>query len=184
MRIITTLLFALSSICCYSQSFNGVNISGDVSVAVQQFKSKGFKLEEQRDNVYSLSGWIGLKKVELFIFFTPLTKKTAKFVVYFEEKNSFSLLKSDFQDFHEIFIEKYGEPTHKLRQIDHTDYDSYEAALKDEKIIVSDYWLSVGSNLSISLSISKYMQIKMTYENDVIMELLETERKKQNINIF
>jgi hypothetical protein len=184
MRIITTLLFALSSICCYSQSFNGVNISGDVSVAVQQFKSKGFKLEEQRDNVYSLSGLLSSRKVELFIFCTPITKKTAKFVVYFEEKNSFSLLKDDFQDFHEIFIEKYGEPTHKLRQIDQADYDSYEAALKNEKVIVSDFWLSVGSNLSISLAISKYMQIKLTYENDVIMELLDKEKKKINLSIF
>jgi hypothetical protein len=183
MRIITTLLFALSSICCYSQSFNGVNISGDVSVAVQQFKSKGFKLEEQRDNVYSLSGLLSSRKVELFIFCTPITKKTAKFVVYFEEKNSFSLLKDDFQYFHQILIEKYGEPTNKLRKIDN-DYDSYEEALKDEKIIFSDFWLSVGSNLSLSLSISKYMQIKMTYENDVIMDLWETEKKKQNLNIF
>ena len=181
--IIITLLLSLSSIC-YSQSFNGVSISGDVSATIQEFKSKGFKLARHIGNTYEMSGLLGLKKVELYVYCTPITKKTAKFVIYFEEKNSFSLLKSDFQDLREIFIEKYGDPTHKLRQIDHAGYDSYEAALKDEKIIVSDYWLYVGGNLSISLSISKFMQIKMTYENDAIMDVMQKENKQQNLNIY
>jgi hypothetical protein len=181
--IFITTLFTLSAIFCYSQSFNGVNISGDVTTALQEFKSKGFKLVKQQDNTYQLSGLLGSKKVELYVYCTPITKKTAKFVVYFEEKTSFALLKSDFQDFHEIFIEKYGEPTHKLRKTDH-EYDSYEAALRDEKIIISDYWLYVGGNLSISLSISKYMQLKMTYENDAIMDVLQKENKQQNLNIY
>jgi hypothetical protein len=126
---------------------------------------------------------LGINQVDLFVYCTPISRKTAKFLVSFEEKSSFLLLKEQFQEFHNIFIEKYGEPTKKIRETGSASFENYEEALKNEKILIADYWFSVGT-ISISLSISKFLCLKITYENDINMDIMEKERKKQNLNIY
>jgi hypothetical protein len=126
---------------------------------------------------------LGLKQVDLYVYSTPISKRTARFVVLFEEKSSFSLLKEQFQEFHNIFLEKYGEPTKKIRETWIAGYENYESALKNGKIVYADYWFSVGT-ISISLSVSKFLQLEISYENDKNMQLMGAEIKKQNLNIY
>jgi hypothetical protein len=51
-----------------------------------------------------------------------------------------------------------------------------------EKCIYITYW--VQSRVSMAVEISKYKQIKLIYENNAIMNLLQEERQKQQSRIF
>ena len=156
MKKLFTILFSLVSVFSYSQSFNGVNISGNVESTIQQLKAKGYKYVKMLDNVgYQLEETLANEQVELYVYFTPYTKQTAKFVIYFPEGSSYIGL-----------------------------LEGYELqAIKNEKGFVSSYWLNIN-NCSMSLSISKYAQLKITYENDQNMSKLEEENKKKNLIAF
>jgi hypothetical protein len=184
MKKIILLLLITISVKSFSQSFNGVEISGNISAAVEKFKIKGFKLSKKEDNVYIMSGELFNEQVELFLFATPITRQYAKCVVYFPESSWFSL-KRDYNKFVNLFDEKYGTHTSQYEFFSEPYFegDGYElSALMLEKCIYITYW--VQSRASMAVEISKYKQIKLIYENNAIMNLLQEERQKQQSRIF
>lgn len=187
MKKLFTILFSLVSVFSYSQSFNGVNISGSVESTIQQLKAKGYKYVKMLDDVgYQLEGTLANEQVELYVYFTPYTKQTAKFVIYFPEGSSYIGLLEDYNKYYDLLSTKYGAATkrHFGFLSPYEQGDGYELqAIKNEKGFVSSYWLNIN-NCSMSLSISKYAQLKITYENDQNMSKLEEENKKKNLIAF
>jgi hypothetical protein len=182
-KIILFLLITIS-IKSFSQSFNGVEISGNISAAVEKFKLKGFKLSKKEDNVYIMSGDLFNEQVELLLFATPITRQYAKCVIFFPEKSWLSL-KRDYNKFVNLFDEKYGSHSSQYEFFTEPYYegDGYElSALALEKCIYTTYWVQLRASMSVE--ISKYKQIKLTYENNDIMNLLQEERQKQQTRIF
>jgi hypothetical protein len=188
MKKLFTFLFILVSVFSYSQSFNGVNISGNVTKTIEELKSKGFSYVKKVDevNVYELEGIVNSEQVELYVYYTPATNLTAKFVIFFPEKSSFNSLLEDYNKYSDILSTKYGNASKKQYFFlsPYEKGDGYELqAIKNDKGFVSSFWFSIN-NCSMSVSISKYAQLKITYENDANMGILEQEIKNKNLTTF
>jgi len=184
MKKIIFLLLITISVKSFSQSFNGVEISGNISAAVEKFKLKGFKLSKKEENIYIMSGVLFNEQIELFLFATPITRQYAKCVVYFPESSWYSL-KRDYTKFVNLFDEKYGYHTSQYEFFSDPYYegDGYELnALMLDKCTYATFWEL--AKVSMSVSISKYKQVKLVYENTSIMNALQTERQKQQSRIF
>lgn len=179
--LLAIILFA--AIQTNAQSFLGVPISGHVSTAIANFKAKGFKFVKQEKYSVTMSGVIDYTPVELYIYNTPTTKQTAKFVVYYPERNSWLSLKDDYDRFVSRLSDKYGSPDKTIEEFitPYESGDGYElSAIQLEKAVFLSYWFAGGyqrSNLSIAVEISKFKQLKVVYENDKIMDKLAEERK-------
>lgn len=187
LKFIFSILVLVISTKAQSQTFNGIPISGRVENTIARLKSKGYKLIKKLDNVcYEMTGLLATQEIEMYVYFTPFTKQTAKIVIYFPEKNSYERLLEEYNEYYDLLSIKYG-PTTKRNRIFSPPYkegDGEElSAIKSEMGIVGSYWLNIN-NLSLSISISKYAQLKITYENDQIMTKLESENKTKLLKIL
>jgi hypothetical protein len=178
-----SLFFVLTS---NAQVFDGISVSGDLPTAISKFKAKGYTFKKYVDNGAILNGKVGLRSVEVFIFTTPKSKKIYKFTIYFEEQQSWYSLKEDYERYYEIFKEKYGAPDNEYSFFT-TPYeagDGYEmTAVQMEKATFASYWLR-RNNTTIAVSISKWKQVEVVYENDSNTDLKKKELSSIENNSF
>lgn len=186
MKKILVLIALLLSVNTYSQVFDGVPVSGDLATAITKFKAKGYTLKKYIDNGAIVNGKVGLRNVEVFIMTTPKSKKIYKFAIYFEERATWYSLKEDYDKYYTIFKEKYGEPDSEFSFFSspYEDGDGYEmTAVRLEKATFASYWLK-RSNTTIAVSISKWRQVEVVYENDTNMAIKQSELSKMENNSF
>jgi hypothetical protein len=184
-------LFLLVCIVCsnliYAQSFNGVPISGSIPNAVSKLKAKGYTLYKYLgDGAVIMKGKINLENVEIFLYETPKTKQLFKLTVYFEEASSWRSIKSQYERLLETLTSKYGEPDNSYANFKSPYYegDGYEmSAIELDKCDFTAYWLN-KDNLSLSIQISKWKQVRLSYENDKLIDLYKIEKNEQNKTIF
>lgn len=179
------MLMALPFGSTKSQAFDGVEIGGPISVAIEKFKAKGYKLVEKYETGARMVGKVGVYQVELYLTKTPKSGKFAKIGLYFDKRISWSSLLSDYNRMKEIIVDKYGIPTSDYETFVNPFYlgDGYEmTAVKIEKCIYASYWLM--DTMNISLEISKFAQVNLSYENVANMDLLSRERAEKERSIF
>jgi len=180
-----TLCSMLSSI--NGQEFLGIKVDGKKDAVIQSFKSKGFKIKSDSDinkDVVTLEGMAGTNNIDIAIVCTPKTKTVWKFSVRLPEKTTWTSLKNDFEQYLEILINKYGEPQKKYNFFSspYKEGDGYEmTALSAEKCFFSAYWTD---NLGVSIKISKFKQVNISYENVINSSLYDKERDELNKSIF
>lgn len=186
-KLIISILVFLISIKANSQTFHGINISGKIENTIAQFKSRGYKLIKKIDNVaYQMTGFLANQEIEMYVHFTPLTKQTAMIVIYFPERTSYERLLEDYEEYYDLLSIKYG-PATKRNQFFLPPYKEGDgdelSAIKSEMGFVGSYWLNIN-NLSLSISISKHAQLKITYENDKMTTKLQSENKAKLMSIL
>ena len=177
------LLFVLTS---NAQVFDGVSISGDLPTAISKFKAKGYTLKKYFENGAIMNGKVGYRNIELFIFLTPKSRKIYKFTVYFEEQLSWSSLKDDYDKYYVLLKDKYGDPDSEYSFFTnpYEAGDGYEmTAVQLEKATFASYWLR-RNKTTIALSISKYKQVELSYENDTNTDLKKKELTSIENNSF
>jgi hypothetical protein len=180
---ITVALFLITT--SFGQYFDGVLIDGKLELFVDKFKAKGFTAKNE-NGVAILTGKVALKDVQIFVFTTPITKLVWKITVYMPYQYTWYGIKSEYFSFLDIFKEKYGTPKESFASFlnPYYDGDGYEvSAIKTDKCLYESLWFDV-SNMNISLSISKYMQIKILYENAKNADVFQKEMKQKNQNAF
>jgi hypothetical protein len=185
-KYILSLLFAISVATVSAQSFNGVPISGDIGTVIAKFKAKGFTLNKYVENGAIMKGSVSGESLELFIFTTPKSKKVCKLVMYLDEDISWYSLKSNYFRYVQILTNKYGSPDNHDEYFIKPYYegDGYELqAVELEKTYFMSYWLR-KDNLTLAVEISKYKQVKLTYENDMAMEIRKKEQDEIDANSF
>lgn len=173
-KLLTILLVLLVSLT-NAQEFMGVKVEGTKTQAIQKFLAKGFKITNQEDTWVKMLGNFNRKKTELFLLFTPQTKKFWKLAVYLPETSSWSELKSDYLYYQKILTEKYGEPTESYSTFlsPYEEGDGYESsAVTLEKCVYSSFWMDNG----IIIEISKYKQIHISYENLILSQIQDKEK--------
>lgn len=178
-KLLTILLVLLVSLT-NAQEFMGIKIDGTKPQAVQKFIAKGFKVKRQDDGWVQMLGTFNRQQVELYLSFTPTSKKFWKLSVYFPESNNWSTLKNDFLYYRKILTEKYGEPTQSYESFlsPYEEGDGYEmSAVITEKCTYAAFWLDVV----VAVEISKYKQISITYENPILNQLKEKEKESLDI---
>jgi hypothetical protein len=186
-KLITTTLIIIFLVSNgMSQVFDGISISGDFNVALQKFKSKGYKVEEVFPEGAILSGKVASANIELFLFKTPKTSKVFKASVYFPKKDNWYDLKNEFNSYHNLLLEKYGKTTDRFQFFSspYYDGDGYEMqAVEKDKCTYSSYWSNIDG-ASYSVEITKYKQVKITYENDELFRLKDKEASEIKSQIF
>lgn len=170
----------------FSQSFDGVPISGDLPTAIARFKAKGYTLDKYTSSGVILDGKILSNNIQLFIFVTPKTKKVYKMVAYLDEDISWSSLKYTYMRFLGILTDKYGNPDGSNESFTTPYYegDGYElSAVGLDKVNYSAYWLN-KSAMNLGVEISTFKQVKLTYENKELMSLKRTEQAQIEATAF
>lgn len=183
--LILTFYSIFYNVC--GQEFLGIKVDGKKDAVIQAFKSKGFKIKPDSDitkDVVTLEGMAGSNYIDIAIVCTPKSKTVWKFSVRLPEKTSWSSLKSEYEQYLDILINKYGEPQKKYNFFSspYKEGDGYEmTALSVEKCFFSAYWTD---NTGVSIKISKFKQVNISYENATNSLLDDKERSDVNKNIF
>jgi hypothetical protein len=180
-------LFLLFSLSAFSQSFDGVAIDGDLSVAISKYKEKGYELISKEKEIAILKGTAAGKKINLFILTTPKSKIIYRAVIFLPEHEDWQSLKDDYIKYKEILINKYGKPS--------SIYENFKEPFKEgegnEMIAVTTkkcqyvtYWFDDTHNTDISIEISDLKQIKITYENSKNSMIREKEKLEIEKTVF
>ena len=186
MKRLLTLVFIIFSSLSNAQSFDGVRIDGTLNSKIQQYRLKGYVLNKMGPNGAVMKGTIAGRSVELLIFTTKKTKLVYKMIVYLPVHTNWPDIKSEYTKFVDLFIEKYGKPDHEFDFFRDPYYegDGYEmSAITLDKVVCSAFWLN-RNNLTVSVSISKYKQVEITYENDKNTEIATQETLEINLDSF
>lgn len=186
MKKFFTIIALAVSIVANAQVFDGVPVSGDLPTAISKFKEKGYTFKKYVENGAILNGKVGFRDIELYIFTTPKSKKIFKFTIYFEEQSTWSNLKSDYDKYYDIFKEKYGAPDseYSFFTSPYEAGDGYEmTAVQLEKATFAAYWLK-RNNTTLAVTISKWKQVQLTYENDTNTDLKKKEMSTIETNSF
>lgn len=170
----------------FAQSFDGVQLSGDIPTAVSKFKGKGYSLMRYFENGVELKGRVANRDIQLFLFTTPKSKKIFKATVYLDEDYTWTSLKNTYYNMVSTLTNKYGEADESEAKFITPYYsgDGYEMqAVGLEKIDYHAYWFK-RNNLTVGVEISKYKQVKLTYENNLMMDLKDKEQAEIESNSF
>lgn len=178
------LLAIMISASSFAQEFLGVKVDGTKQEFVAKFVAKGFKVvkvEGGNENATSMKGSYGGTNYELVIINTPVTKKVWKLAVYLPEQTSWYSLKSAYEQYLGVLVSKYGDPNKSYNFFKDPYYegDGYEmSAVALDKCVFSSFWEN------IYIEISKYRQVKISYENATNSALDDEEKEKINKNVF
>jgi|688.fasta_scaffold654457_2 hypothetical protein len=149
------------------QTFDGVEVSGNYIDVVKKFKAKDFKESYEGDNSIVLDGKTLNKNISLVIAYTPKTKQAYQFTIIFEKETSQLVLKKEFDNFVELFTEKYGQP------------------VKNESNETYKYF-SIWNKVTyyISLAVTEKDNIMIGYHNTVNSEICKKEKKELEKETF
>lgn len=188
MKKLLFVLLTVLSTTSFAQSFNGITIGGKLSEFVSAMKEKGYTYVKATETGGAImSGTLSGNIVELWISVTPKTKVVWKLSIYFPENDSWYSMKSEYEKYKSALTEKYGTPdkTFEFFRNPYYEGDGYEmTAVKVEKAVYSSYWVKKDSNYAISLTITKYTQVRISYENLKNSDLEESESKQINKTTF
>jgi hypothetical protein len=169
-----------------AQYFNEVKIDGTSTEYLAKIKAKGYVQKE----LFANGNGAILKKDlnELYVFWTPKSKLVYKVTIYLPKKDSWYSLKNEYAKYSQLLTDKYGASTDTYEYFTKPYYegDGYElSALSLGKVTYFTFWdLSIKENTQIGLSISKYEQIEISYENYSNGLIKEKEKKEIENKIF
>jgi hypothetical protein len=168
--------------------FDGVKIDGPLSSKISQYRAKGYSLVKifPEGRGASFKGNIAGRPIELLIFTTEKTKVVFKAIVYLPKQQTWDDIKYEYSKFVDVFTQKMGEPDNQFSffrdpYFEGDDFEMQAVAL--EKVEYSSFWVN-RNNTTIALSISKYKQVEIVYENDRNMELAKRESLNVSIERF
>lgn len=175
------------SVSTMSQSFNGVQISGDINSFISSMKSKGYVFHKWMNGGGAImKGQIGGNNVEVYVSVTPKTKVVWKVSVYFSEVSTWGDMKTDYFKFKQLITDKYGAPGSEYEYFSNPYYegDGYEmTALSVGKAVYSSFWFD-QAKLNIEVSATKFSQLRITYENAANVELFDKEKKQLESSVL
>lgn len=184
MRLLFILFISTLSFASKGQEFMGVKVEGDKAAFIKKFKENGYVVVSENANSATMKGTLGGTEYELILHATPKSKQIWKLSVFLPEATSWNTIKREYEDYLNILTEKYGTPDKKYAFFSSPYYegDGYEmSAITLEKCNYFAYW---NDSIGISIQISKYKQVKISYENAKNSKLDDLEKKEINSKIF
>jgi hypothetical protein len=181
-KLLTVIILNLLSIVCFSQEFLGIKPDGTKTQVINQFIAKGFKVTSSNENVTTVKGTYSGTYYEVNVVSTLKSKKVWKLSIYLPEIISWYSIKAQYETYLQTLTDKYGEPNSKYDFFSspYSEGDGYEmTALAVEKCTYMAFW-----DIGVSIEISKFKQVKISYENPVNAELNEQEKKEVNKSVF
>ena len=176
-KIISALAITLLLQFTFAQSthmtFKGIEIDGTRSEFSAKLVQDGFNILSQNEDAVILIGKFAGEDVTVAVLSTQ-DGTVWKVGVFFEETDSWMKLKYDYENFKKALTNKYGKGrSYEFFKEPYYEGDGYEmAALKMEKCVYSTFYDT--ENGSISLELSKFKHVTITYEDKI-----NTEKKNQ-----
>lgn len=162
--------------------FMGIEVDGTMYDIKSQFEAKGFKVKESTKTTLYMTGTLIGDNLEIVASFTPTTKKCYQIAVFMPKENNWYDIKAEYKKYVKLLTDKYGTPTDKFEFFESPYYegDGYEmSAVGLEKCTYFTYWKK-----GYGVQISKYKQIKITYENMEMSDQQTEEKEAIDKNIF
>ena len=182
--VLFLMLFAFVSVRVGAQEhmmFMKTPIDGTITEFASKMKAKGFVQTEVAKDVITMEGDFMGQACELYIIGTEKTKTVWQVSVWFDEKyTSWYDLKSDYNDIKDSYIGKYGVQTNNYHFFVKPYYegDGYEMqAVKLDKCRYGSFWDKEDGNIMIS--IEKFAQISITYQDRLNNQKRKIEKKAQ-----
>lgn len=160
-----------------------VPVGGTITEATAKFKEKGFTITSKDDGYVAMEGKMGSITIELDIVATPITKTVWKFAVYLPKQTNWYSIKNEFYEYRKTLMSKYGEPTKDYNFFSNPYYegDGYEmSAISLDKCSYLSFW----DEQSVSIYISKFKQVCITYESKTNSALDDEEKEKVKTKSF
>jgi hypothetical protein len=182
----TTKFFLIATFCLfvlygYSQehlTFKNVPLNGNINNFAKELVKQGFTVKETKGNVITMSGSYINRQCEVLIFASKKANIVWKVAIYLPEETNWYSIKNDYLKLKEQFITKYGiGKSYEFFSDPYYEGDGYEMqAVKLEKCNYIIYWEKPEGN--VTLSISKYRQIKVSYEDSINSALDDKEKSE------
>ena len=169
-----------------SQYFDGVYIGGSLNSCIEKYKAKGYTLSKTTEISAIMKGKISNTAIELYIFTTPKTKVVSNVAIYLPKYENWYALKTSYNDYVRILTDKYGKPDDVYTGFVSPYYegDGYEmSAVELEKNNDLTLWFG-KDNTNIGISISKFKQVKIQYENVINLAIKDKEQAEIDKNSF
>lgn len=165
--LLSIFIFCLSLGAQEHLRFKGIPIMGNVSEFALKLKNIGYTLLDSSDNMYFLTGsFAGFDNVTIAVLGTPQTNTAYKVAVFFEEKETFSSLETQYRSLLKSYSDKYGNPEKSYDFFIDPYYkgDGYELqALRNDKCrYISFFTIDKGY---LSVEISKMQKVVVYYED-------------------
>ena len=174
-------IFALAltlSLTTIAQDFMGISVDGSRSSIRSKFLAKEFTEKKiSSPSALLFNGYVSGTPIEVYVFFSPKSNIAWKFVVYLPKHDNWDELKRDYENYFELFTNKYGTPTSSYNTFISPYYegDGYEiSAVGLDKCVYSSFWDKY------SVEISKYKQVRLWYENSDNAEINKKEKNQIN----
>lgn len=160
--------------------FAGVELGCNKSDFVNAMKQKGFTINNEDESSLMMVGgsFAGFHDCEIVIICTK-SGKVAKVTVYLPKETSWISIKGQFNTIKDLYTNKYGNPEgdYHFFVSPYSEGDGYEmTAVKVEKCHYASFFKLDG--YSIMVSISKYQQVKIVYEDNETLDILKNEIQK------
>lgn len=160
-------------------TFQGIPIDGSLDSMITKLEGKGFKRDKHvyDDNTAIMTGTFTGKEGTLVICATPKTNVVWKIAVFFEKKDSWYSLESDYKEYKEAYTTKYGKPKKHYEFFSDPYYegDGYELqACRLGKCHYLSIWELNTGTIGVNIS-NGYLSLG--YEDEQNRTLSENEEK-------
>ena len=186
--IIALSLFIL---CAVSFAQNHASILGvefsEPKTMVQQLKNKGFSTVIERENAIGMTGrFCGVDNCNLYLLTTEKTKKVWKAAVFFPHQDSWSGLKSRYNELKSSLTNKYGVPENDFHFFSgyYEDGDGHEImALTLGKCNYCAFYHTENALIEISIESVDVLSgvVAISYEDPINVKIMK-EEKETTIN--
>jgi hypothetical protein len=183
--ILLVVMVALASVL-NAQQFNGVSVSGPFMTVIEKFKAKGYKIKVLDDYAAIMTGNLQYRPIELFIMATPKSKMVFKFAIFMNKQNTWDDILEEYRDYVKVMTDKYGDPdaTQEEFEFPYELGDGYEmTAIGAKKCKYASLWMD-RNNVNMMVEISEYKQVKIIYENVLMIDQKNKEMEQINSKIF
>lgn len=176
--LIMCALFALNVCAQDNLKFMNIPICGNIEKFASELEQKGFSKLSKKLYEGEFAG----KDVTLYLS-DDEHNNIHTIMVIFDEKKSWSALKSSFFQLKELYTEKYGKPTRQFSDFEEPYYegDGYEmqAVKLDKTRYASIYELENGD---IILTITSECNVIAVYEDKVGSKINDEQKKEKALN--
>ena len=164
----------------FSQEFMGVKPDSSRDYVVKQLVKKGLILDRVEETSTSLKGSLNGSPITVYVLNTSKTKLCWKIGVYFEKQESWSSLKSQYENLLQNLTKKYGEPTKSYHFFisPYEEGDGYEiTGVGVDKC----RYVAFFDSVNILIKITTLQEIVISYENEFNSKIDDNE-KNQRLN--
>jgi hypothetical protein len=181
-KLFIMMLLCAISICVSAQehlTFKGIPIEGNLTTFVEKLKANGFKLTEMDGDGAIMEGYFSGDTRTILIYASKISKKVYQVIAILEKSNSWSTLKSTYDEFKSSLTTKYGNGvSYEYFSSPYEAGDGYEmSALRLDKCTYATSFNILCGKIRLMISSVGGGSVVVAYTDKVNEELSEKEEK-------